>query len=86
MLGGTAKDVLQGLVTDNYGNQILVRVDIVVVPGIGHNLFSVMTAAKKDIVIRLRKPQAGGIQRHRAAAERERRPLLVQSAIECGRI
>ena len=47
MLGDTAESVMQGLVNDNYGNQILLRVDIVVVPGIGHNLFSVMTAAKK---------------------------------------
>ena len=41
--------MLQGLVADDNGNQILVRVDIVVVPGIGRNLFSVMTAAKKGI-------------------------------------
>ena len=49
MLNGTAEGVLQGLVTDENDNQILVRVDIVVVPGIGRNLFSVMTAAKKSI-------------------------------------
>ena len=49
MLDGTAEGVLQGLVTDDNGNQILVRVDIVVVPKIGRNLFSVMTAAKKGI-------------------------------------
>ena len=50
LLKGTAKGVLQGLVSDDYGNQILVRVNIVVVPGIGRNLVSVMTAAKKGIV------------------------------------
>ena len=49
MLDGTVKGMLQGLVTDDNGNQILVRVDIVVVPEIGRNLFSVMTAAKKGI-------------------------------------
>ena len=49
MLNGTAEGVLQGLVTDENDNQIPVRVDIVVVPGIGRNLFSVMTAAKKSI-------------------------------------
>ena len=49
MLDGTAEGVLQGLVADENDNQILVRVDIVVVPGIGRNLFSVMTAAKKSI-------------------------------------
>ena len=36
------------MINDN-GNQILVRVDIVVVPGIGRNPFSVMAAAKKGI-------------------------------------
>ena len=50
MLDGTAESVLQGLVNDDYGNQILARVDIVVVPGIGRNLFSLMTAAIKGIV------------------------------------
>ena len=50
LLNGTAEGVLQGLVNDNDGNHILVWVDIVVIPGIGRNLFSVMTAAKKGIV------------------------------------
>ena len=50
MLKGTVEGVLQGLVIDDNGNQILVRVDIEVVPGIGRNLFSVMTSANKDIV------------------------------------
>ena len=49
MLDGTAEGVLQGLVADDNGNQILVWVVIVVVPGIGRNLFSVMTATKKGI-------------------------------------
>ena len=49
MLKDTAKDLLQGLATDDNGNQILVRVDIVVVPGIGRNLFLLRTAAKKGI-------------------------------------
>ena len=42
--------MLQGLVTDDNGNQIPVRIDIVGVPGIGCNLLSVMPAAKKGIV------------------------------------
>ena len=50
LLDVTAEGVLQGLIAD-YGNQILVRVDTAVVPGMGHNLFSVITAAKKGIVI-----------------------------------
>ena len=50
LLEGTVEDFLRGLFTDNYDNQILVRVNIVVVPGIGRNLFSVMTAAKKGVV------------------------------------
>ena len=39
MLDGTAEGVLQGLATDDNGNQILVRVDIVVVPRIGATCF-----------------------------------------------
>ena len=50
MLDGTAEGVLQDLVTDDNGNQILVGVDIVGVPGIGRNRFLVRTAAKKGIV------------------------------------
>ena len=50
LLNGTAEGVLQGLVTDDNGNQILFRIDIVVVLGIGRNLSSLMTAAKKGIV------------------------------------
>ena len=45
MLDGTTEGVLQGLVTDNSGNQILFRVDIVVVPGIGRKLFSFLYRA-----------------------------------------
>ena len=47
MLKDTAEGMLQGLVTEDNGNQILFRVDIVVVPEIERNLFSVMTAAKR---------------------------------------
>ena len=50
LLDGTAEGVLEGVVIDDYGNQILVRVGIVVGPGIGRNLFSVTTAAQKGIV------------------------------------
>ena len=50
ILDGTVEGVLLGLVTDDNGNQILVRVDIVLVPGIGRDLFSVTTVTKKDIV------------------------------------
>ena len=41
--------MLQGLVIDDNRSQILLRVDIMVVPGVGRNLISVMTAAKKGI-------------------------------------
>ena len=51
LLDGTVEGVLQDLVRDDYGNQILVWVDMMVVPGIGRNLFLVMVAAKKSIVI-----------------------------------
>ena len=49
MLNGTAEGALQGLATDDNGNLIFVRVDIVVVPGVGRNLISMTTAAKKGI-------------------------------------
>ena len=38
MLDGPAEGMLQGLVTDDNGNQIVVRVDTMEVPGIGLNL------------------------------------------------
>ena len=43
--------MLQRRNTDDYGNQTLVRVDLVVSPGVGRNLFSVMAGAPKGIVI-----------------------------------
>ena len=49
MLKGTAEGVLQGLITEDNGNRIFVRVDIVVVPGIERNLFSVMTADERAL-------------------------------------
>ena len=51
LLDVTAEGVLQGLIAYNYGNQILVRVDTVVVPGMGRNMFTAITAAKKGIVV-----------------------------------
>ena len=42
--------MLQGTITDNYGNQLLVSIDIVVVAGNERNPFSVRTTSKKSIV------------------------------------
>lgn len=50
MLDGTVEGVLQGFATDVNGNQILIRADIAMAPGTGHNLFSAMAAAKKRTV------------------------------------
>ena len=50
MLDGMVEGVQQGLINDDYGNKILVRSEIVAVPGIGLNLISVMASAKKDVV------------------------------------
>ena len=50
MLDGTVESVLQGLVPKGYGNQIFARIDIVMVPRIERNLFSVITVTKKSIV------------------------------------
>ena len=50
LLDGTAEGVSQGLITDDYGEQHLARIANLIVPGIGRNLFSVKTAARKRIV------------------------------------
>ena len=46
LLDGTAKGVLQGLITEDYGEQHLALVVTKKVPGIGRNRFSVKAAAK----------------------------------------
>ena len=50
LLDGTAEGVLQGLVADGHGNEILVQVDIVVVPGIGCNLFQCVRQQPKRVL------------------------------------
>ena len=50
LLGDTSEEVLQGIVTENYGDAYLVRIQILAVPAIGHNLFLVKTATRKGIV------------------------------------
>ena len=50
LLDGSGEGILQGVITDNYGNDHLVRVPILVVPTIGRNLFSVKTATRNVIV------------------------------------
>ena len=50
MLDGTAEGMLQGLVPDNQGEQYLALIAILIVPGIGRNLFSVKLATKKGVV------------------------------------
>ena len=64
LLDGTAEGVLQDFVTDDYGNQTLVRVDIVVVHGIVHNPVSVITEATKCIVtiFEYENPRRKGIE------------------------
>ena len=39
-LDNTTEDLLNGLVTDEYGNPRLVDISILIVPGIGSNLYS----------------------------------------------
>ena len=41
LLDGTAEDVLQGLITDDYGEQRLARIAILIVRGIGRDILSV---------------------------------------------
>ena len=50
LLDGTAEGILQGLVTDNHGEQHLARIAILIMPGVGCNIFSVKPATKKGVV------------------------------------
>ena len=50
LLDGTGKGILQGNITENYGNGHAIRIQILVVPMIGRNLFSVKTATRNGIV------------------------------------
>ena len=50
LLGDTGEGILQGIITDNYGNGHLVRIQILVVPTIERNLFSMKTAIRNGIV------------------------------------
>ena len=50
MLDGTAEGILQGFITDNHGEQHLARIVILIVPGIGRNLFLVKSVKKKGVV------------------------------------
>ena len=50
LLDGTGEGILQGVITDNYDNGHIVRTQILVVPTIGRNLFSVKTATRNGIV------------------------------------
>ena len=50
LLDSTAEKILQGLVTDNHGEQHLARIAIFILPGIGRNLLSVKSATKKGVI------------------------------------
>ena len=50
LLDGMVVGILQSLVTDNHDEYHPARVAILIVPGIGRNLFSVKSATKKGIV------------------------------------
>ena len=50
LLDGTGKRVSQGVITDTYSNGYVVQIQILVVPTIGRNLFSVKIAMRKCIV------------------------------------
>ena len=50
LLDGTGEGILQGVITDNCGNGQLVRIQVLVVPTIERNLFSVKTATRNGIV------------------------------------
>ena len=49
LLDGTAEGILQGLVTDSNIKQYLARITVLIVPGIGCNLFYIKSATKKGV-------------------------------------
>ena len=50
VLNGTTEGILEGLVTDNHGEQHLARIAILIMPSIGRNLFFAKSATKKGVV------------------------------------
>ena len=50
LLDRKAEGILQGIVTDNHGEQYLARIATFIVPGIGRNLSSVKSATKKGVI------------------------------------
>lgn len=50
-LDGTTEGDLKGFVTGDYGNPHLVRVGILIVSGIGSNLYSVNATSNKDTLV-----------------------------------
>ena len=84
LLDGTAEGVLQVFITDDYGEWHLARMAILTVPGIGRNLFSQKTAARKGIVsifdVNKPKMEAGDITV--PLGWRERRSLLLQARMD----
>ena len=50
LLDSTGDEVLQGAISKNYGSGPLVRIQILVVPTVRCNLFSVETATRKGVV------------------------------------
>ena len=51
LLDDTVEGILQGLVTDNHGEQYLARIAIlIIVPGIGRNLFIAKSTTKEGVV------------------------------------
>ena len=49
LLDGTGEGIFQGVITHNYGNGHLVRIQILIIPTTGRNLFSVKTATRNGI-------------------------------------
>ena len=50
LLDGTGEGILQVVITDNYGNDHIVRIQILAEPTVGRNLVSAKTATRKSIV------------------------------------
>ena len=62
LLDGTTEGLLQGFVTDEYGNPHLAWVGILIVSRIGRNLYFVKTPASANIasILTMENPRLGG--------------------------
>ena len=84
LLDGTTECVLQGLVTDDYGEQQLARIAILIVRYLAQFYLSKNSSEEGHrFDSRCRQTQAEDGRHHRATSRTERRSLLLQETPQC---